>query len=90
MHISISNEALVKGRTSRIENMTNEDFVADLMAFSDHGPLMQLLIIDLLAKGAKRVAEAPVVDDHGMIDMHAWKSCAAELQTRLNEKYGAL
>ena len=76
--------------TSRIKSMTNEEFVSNLMTFSDHGALMQILIIDLLAKGAKRVAEAPVVDDDGIINMHAWKSCAVELRNRLVVKYGPL
>ena len=77
--------------TSRIKAMTNEEFVANLMQFSDHGALMQILIIDLLTKGAERVASAPVVDDgHSMINMHAWQRCAAELRDRLAVKYGGL
>ena len=76
--------------TSRIKSMTNEEFVSNLMQFSDHGALMQILIIDLLTKGAERVASAPVVNDERMINMHAWKSCAVELQDRLAVKYGAL
>ena len=70
---------------------TNVEFVADLMEYSRHGPLVQLFIMDALAKYSKMVAGKTVPEltkegDWNFIAPEAWIAVAKEVSERMEAR----
>lgn len=67
---------------------TNEDFVRDLMAFSEHGALMQIFVMTAIEKYAQQALEAGAERfDSAMLNGKAWVGTAAEALKRLESFY---
>lgn len=73
--------------------MTNVEFLTDVMEFSKAGPLMQVFILDALAKWADIVAETPIEELREQFksmpfgpSADAWQRTANELKQRLAER----
>jgi hypothetical protein len=75
---------------SRRKQETNEQFVARIMKFSQHGALMQLFVLDALGKMADKVAESTPADypENCFVHPESWIGVAKELQAALNEHLG--
>lgn len=73
---------------------TNTEFLSDIMEFSPHGALMQVLILNLLQKASKELAETPVQEirdafgENHFISPDAWHGAAVDLHKSLSERYG--
>jgi hypothetical protein len=70
------------------KHKTNEEFMADMMAFSRHGALIQAFVIEGLAKYADMVIEAHEGGNlkTGMfINAEAWAGCAKEVKAKIDE-----
>ena len=72
---------------TRFDAMTNEQFMVEIMSFSEFGALKQLFIINALTKEAGRVANEPPIE-HPFINGEAWKGVAQELRDEMVAKYG--
>lgn len=71
-------------------SQTNEEFVSDLMNFSNYGPLSQLFVIDAIVKHAERVAASdPASVEYPLIHGSAWVGVAKEIAAKCAAKYGA-
>lgn len=70
----------------------NTEFLTDLMEYSKSGPIMQVFIIDALAKQAKRIAETPLEElvkafgNFPFVSPEAWQATAKELHQKLQER----
>lgn len=68
---------------------TNEDFVRDLMNYSQHGAMMQMFVMTALEKYAQQVRDAgPKIFDSDFLSGEAWHGTAQELLRRLDEFQG--
>lgn len=74
--------------------LSNTEFLTDLMERSPSGAIMQMLILDLLGKAAKLLAETPIQEvrdafgPNAFIHPDAWHEAAVELNTKLTARYG--
>jgi hypothetical protein len=72
--------------------MTNIEFITDMMTFSQHGAMAQLFIMDAVGKWAKKVAETPyeeVAKEFGpnyFISSKAWHETAKEIHEKMNNR----
>ena len=68
---------------------TNSDRIKHIMEFSKHGPIMQLFVIDALAKFSEQIInnESKVIKqmEDSFISGEAWVGCAKELNGFLNK-----
>jgi len=72
-----------------VQQMTNVEFVADIMEFSRYGALAQAFVIDALQRHAERIAAANPKDlDSPGLCGNAWVGVAREIRTKLAIKYG--
>ena len=77
-----------------VKEMTNVEFVTDLMEHSQYGALAQMFVMDALGKWSARVAETPIEElrtrfgESTMISADAWHGVAQEIQAKLAMKYG--
>ena len=81
-----------------IKDMTNDEFMVQLMTFSKYGALSQMVILDCLQKGLDRYLESKdeileqAAKDReagkiSFVNMEAWIGCCEETQQRINDKY---
>jgi len=70
--------------------MTNTEFVTELMEYSRCGPLIQVFVIQALAQFSKQVASStPEALDTPMVSGATWHRCAVEIREKLNARgYG--
>ncbi len=74
--------------------MTNVEFVTDMMDFSNYGALAQMFIIDALTKWSGKVAETPIevlreqFGENSFINPDAWHGVAKEIKAKLDAQYG--
>lgn len=79
--------------TQQMRNATNTETITQLMEFSKSGPLVQLFIMDALAKHANIVAaltdEEAVkqIGHNGFINAIAWRDAAKEVKQTLDEHF---
>jgi hypothetical protein len=68
---------------------SNTEFLVDVMDFSRHGALMQVFILDGLAKWAEQVAASTPADYPKFTGVHpeSWIACGKELKAKLDERY---
>ncbi|WP_428840874.1 hypothetical protein [Comamonas kerstersii] len=72
-----------------VQQMTNVEFVADIMEFSRYGALAQAFVIEALQRHAERIAAAnPKAMDSPGLSGSAWVGVAREIRTKLVIKYG--
>tara|TARA_A100001201_G_scaffold56164_1_gene54539 strand:- start:145 stop:405 length:261 start_codon:yes stop_codon:yes gene_type:complete len=81
------------------KDMTNDEFMSHLMTgYSKHGALVQMVVIDCLAKGLNQYIENKdeILADYkadceagkfSFVNMEAWIACCEETKKRFNEKY---
>ena len=82
------------------KDMTNDEFINHLMtAYSKHGALVQVVVLDCLQRGLDHYieAKAEILEDErkrrengsgiSLVNMEAWIACCEETQQRINEKY---
>lgn len=71
------------------KRLTNEQFVKQIMNFSNFGALSQMFVIDALMQHSKAVAAAdPKMFDSALLNGEAWVGVAKEIQQKLEEQYG--
>jgi hypothetical protein len=68
---------------------TNEEFIGDLMGYSEHGALIQIFVVEAIRNYAEQVAATPTPTDHGTgyISAIAWHGCATEVMEKMKENY---
>jgi hypothetical protein len=73
----------------KVRVKTNEEFIGDLLAFSDHGGLIQIFIVEAIRSYSEQVASTPkpVEDGNGFISAIAWHGCATEVLQKMKENY---
>lgn len=71
------------------KRLTNEQFVTELMTFSNYGALSQLFVIEAIAKWSGKIAQCKPeeIDPTGRawINAEAWVGVAKEIQQRMKE-----
>lgn len=65
---------------------TNNQFIIDLMDFSQSGPLMQVFVLTAIQRYAEAVLKNPLPEG-GMINSEVWTRCALEAKSRLEEHF---
>ena len=68
---------------------TNIEFVAEVMDFSEYGPLAQLFVIDALTAWSEKImnshpSEYPM---NGIVNPEAWIGVAAEINQKIRDQY---
>lgn len=67
---------------------TNTDLVRDLMEFSPHGAVAQMIIMEAIQRYARQCAEAdPAKFDNPMINGKTWVACARDIVKRCDAFY---
>ena len=68
---------------------SNVEFVAELMQYSAHGPLIQAFVMHALSYYAQRVAAmSPQELETSMVSGYAWHGCALEIRDKLAKRLG--
>lgn len=82
-----------------IKDMTNAEFLTHLTeGYSKHGALVQMVVIDCLAKGLDQYIEnkEEILADYkadceagkfSFVNMEAWVACCEETKQRIENKY---
>ena len=81
-----------------IKDMTNDEFMVQLMTFSKYGALSQMVVLDCLQKGLdnyienkEAILEQAAKDREAgkisFVNMESWIACCEETQQRINDKY---
>jgi len=73
-----------------IFRVTNEDFIKQLLAIQEHGPLTEVFLVEAIRFYSASVADAPTPKDHGngMISVIAWHQIATEIKEMFEKQYG--
>lgn len=68
---------------------TNEQLIHNLINYSKHGHLMQVFMIEAMAKYAELTCSSPAgyMEDH-MVSEQAWRGCAEEYLRKLAAQQG--
>ena len=80
-------------KKQQMRNATNAETIAELMEFSKSGPIVQLFIMDALAKHADVVGaltdEQAVeqIGNNGFINALAWRDAAKEVKATLDDHF---
>ena len=73
------------------KHTTNEEFVRELMNFSNSGAMAQMFIMHAIETVAKQTAEMPLEKirewDMPFINAEAWHATAKEIKTKFEERY---
>ena len=65
---------------TKVKHKTNAQLIGDLMSFSKQGVLMQVFIIEAIAKYAEQTKVAPPWStDNTFISETSWRACADEV-----------
>lgn len=82
-----------KTKQSSRKNMTNVEFVSDLMEFGPLAPIVQAVVIEALRNYTGKVAfdEAKIVKAmaNNIINGEAWVGACREIAAAIKEKYGS-
>ena len=81
-----------------IKDMTNDEFMVQLMTFSKYGALSQMVVLDCLQKGLdnyienkEAILEQATKDREAgkisFVNMEAWIACCEETKQRIDDKY---
>ena len=68
------------------KHKTNAQLIGDLMSFSKQGVLMQVFIIEAIAKYAEQTKVSPAWANEGFISEAAWSACADEALEAINNR----
>jgi len=80
------------------KEMTNEEFISDLINFSKHGAMTQLVVVDALGKGLQHIvngkeellalqAAQEAKGEYPFINLTAWVAAAEDALDKFNGKY---
>ena len=80
------------------KDMTNDEFMVQLMTFSKYGALSQMVVLDCLQKGLdnyienkeailEQAAKDRKAGKISFVNMEAWVSCCEDTKQRINDKY---
>jgi len=67
----------------RIIDMTNAEFMDDLMNFPKSGPLMQAFVLEGLRVYADQQLRAKKWKEETLVSQEAWRACACEVLGKL-------
>ena len=71
---------------SKVKHKTNAQLIGDLMSFSKQGVLMQVFIIEAIAKYAEQTKVSPPWSNQSFISEAAWRACADEALEAINNR----
>ena len=71
---------------SKVKHKTNAQLIGDLMSFSKQGVLMQVFIIEAIAKYSEQTTVSPAWANEGFISEAAWRACADEALEAINNR----
>ncbi len=74
----------------RLKQLTNVEFLEQLMTFSIYGGLVaQAVVIEAIRSHCEHVTSGETdPDDNGLISKEAWVGCCKDLLLRIEDKYG--
>jgi hypothetical protein len=76
---------------TRIEEMTNSEFIMHMMEFSKAGPLSQIFIIEAITQYSQNVIDnADELQENSFIDATAWLNTAKIITEEMAARYGNL
>lgn len=67
---------------------SNVEFVERIMTFNPYGALVQMMVIEAVARYADECAKTKIADG-GMLNPEAWQACAVWIKQEMEKKYGA-
>ena len=71
----------------KTKHKTNAQLIGDLMSYSKQGVLMQVFLIEAIAKYAEQTKVSPPWStDNGFISEAAWRACADEALDAINNR----
>jgi hypothetical protein len=70
----------------KTKHITNAQLIGDLMSFSKQGVLMQVFIIEAIAKYAEQTKVSPAWANEGFISEASWRKCADEALEAINNR----
>ena len=70
----------------KTKHITNAQLIGDLMSFSKQGVLMQVFIIEAVAKYAEQTKVSPAWANEGFISEASWRKCADEALEAINNR----
>ena len=69
------------------KHKTNAQLIGDLMSYSKQGVLMQVFLVEAIAKYAEQTKVAPPWStDNSFISEAAWRACADEALDAINNR----
>ena len=71
---------------TKVKHKTNVQLINDLMSHSQKGVLMQVFIIEAIAKYAEQTKVSPAWANEGFISEAAWRACADEALDAINNR----
>jgi len=74
------------------KQLTNVEFVTELMEYSRYGPMVQAFVIHCIHTKAREIAEFPNPEwfDSGFMCGQFWQDIAKDVVRQMDGKYGAL
>ena len=70
----------------KVKHVTNVELINKLMTHSQQGVLMQVFIIEAIAKYAEQTKVSPAWANEGFISEAAWRACADEAMEAINNR----
>ena len=71
---------------TKAKHKTNAQLIGDLMSYSKQGVLMQVFLIEAIAKYAEQTKVSPAWANEGFISEAAWRACADEALDAINNR----
>ncbi|MXN30139.1 MULTISPECIES: hypothetical protein [Delftia] len=73
------------------QQLTNVEFITELMEFSRYGPMVQAFVVHCLHTTAREIAEHPDPEKFGsaLFDGQLWQDIAKDVLRQMDERYGA-
>ena len=68
------------------KHITNVELINKLMTHSQHGVLMQVFIIEAIAKYSEQTKVSPPWSNQSFISEAAWRACADEALEAINNR----
>ena len=68
------------------KHITNVELINKLMTHSQQGVLMQVFIIEAIAKYAEQTKVAPAWSEQSFISEASWRACADEALDAINNR----
>jgi hypothetical protein len=78
-----------KAELERLDRLTNEEFISELMTFSPYGGIQQAFVIEAIRNYSERVCSRPepASDRSEFIDPQYWHKIATHVHTQFLKKY---